>query len=139
LSKKTIFVNGCFDIIHIGHIELLKYAKSLGDILIVGIDSDERVKKHKGLERPINNSEIRKKILLSLKYVDTVYIFDSDEKLIEIIKYVKPDTMVVGSDWKDKNVIGSKYAKCVKFFERISEYSTTKTIESIVNRGNLQR
>ena len=139
MSKKTIFVNGCFDIIHIGHIELLKYAKSLGDILIVGIDSDERVKKHKGLERPINNSDIRKQILLSLKYVDDVYIFDSDEKLIEIIKHVKPDTIVVGSDWKNKNVIGSKYAKYVKFFERISEYSTTKTIESIVTRGNLQR
>jgi D-beta-D-heptose 7-phosphate kinase/D-beta-D-heptose 1-phosphate adenosyltransferase len=137
MKNTTVFVNGCFDILHKGHIELFKYAKSLGDVLIVGIDSDERIKQHKGNDRPINNYDTRRTILLALKYIDEVYIFDSDKELTDLIKNVKPDIMVVGSDWKDKNVIGSEHAKDVKFFERIPEYSTTKTIQSIVNRGNV--
>lgn len=137
MKNKIIFVNGCFDILHSGHIELFKYAKSLGDFLVVGIDSDERIKQHKGINRPINNSETRKTILSAIRYIDDVYIFDSDQQLTDLIKTVQPDVMVVGSDWKDKNVIGGEYAKDIKFFERIPQYSTTQTIQSIVNRGNL--
>ena len=131
---KTIFTNGCFDILHIGHIELFKYAKSLGDKLIVGIDSDERIRQSKGNNRPINTSENRKHILSAIRYIDNVYIFNNDEELISLVVDIKPDIIVVGSDWENKNVIGSEYAKEIKFFKRIPEYSTTKTIEYIVNR-----
>ena len=131
---KTIFTNGCFDILHIGHIELFKYAKSLGDKLIVGIDSDERIRQSKGNNRPINTSENRKHILSAIRYIDNVYIFNNDEELISLVMDIKPDIIVVGSDWENKNVIGSEYAKEIKFFKRITEYSTTKTIEYIVNR-----
>jgi rfaE bifunctional protein nucleotidyltransferase chain/domain len=129
-----IFTNGCYDILHPGHIELFKYAKTLGDYLVVGIDSDQRVSNSKGSSRPINKQEIRKYMLLALKYVDEVFIFNDEVQLIELVKAVRPDIMIVGSDWKNKRVIGSEYAKEVRFFERIQEFSTTKTIESITNR-----
>ena len=133
-QNKLVFVNGCFDILHVGHIELFKYARSLGSKLVVAIDSDRRVKESKGASRPINNSDTRRTILLSIRYIDAVYIFDSSDELTNLIKELEPDIMVVGSDWKNKKVIGSEYAKEVKFFKRIPEYSTTKTIERIVDR-----
>jgi len=134
---KIVFTNGCFDILHPGHIEMLKYAKSLGDKVVVGIDSDERVKEKKGDLRPINTSEVRKEMLLAIRYVDAVYIFENDNQLKSLVKKFEPDIMIVGSDWIGKPVIGSEYAKEVKFFERIPEYSTSKTIESIVIGGNV--
>ena len=134
---KIVFTNGCFDILHPGHIEMLKYAKSLGDKVVVGIDSDERVKEKKGDLRPINTSEVRKEMLLAIRYVDVVYVFNNDNQLKSLVKKFEPDIMIVGSDWMGKPVIGSEYAKEVKFFERIPEYSTSKTIESIVIGGNL--
>lgn len=130
----TSFTNGCFDILHPGHIEMFFYAKSISEKLVVGIDSDRRVSEKKGENRPINTSEIRKYMLLSIKYVDEVYVFDSDSELKNLVKLISPDIMVVGSDWKNKKVIGSNYAKEVRFFERLPEYSTTKTIQSIVDR-----
>ena len=129
-----IFINGCFDILHPGHIELFKYAKTLGPYLIVGIDSDERIAKSKGHDRPINTSDIRKYMLLALKYVDEVRVFNSDDSLKQLVKTINPDIMIVGSDWENKYVIGSEYAKEVKFFKRIPEHSTTKTIKRITNR-----
>lgn len=134
---KIVFTNGCFDILHPGHIEMLKYAKSLGDKVVVGIDSDERVKEKKGNLRPINTSEVRREMLLAIRYVDAVYIFDSDKQLKCLVKKFKPDIMVVGSDWIGKTVIGSEYAKELKFFERIPKYSTSKTIECIIVGGNM--
>ena len=134
---KIVFTNGCFDILHPGHIEMLKYAKSLGDKVVVGIDSDERVKEKKGDLRPINTSEVRKEMLLAIRYVDVVYVFNNDNQLKSLVKKFEPDIMIVGSDWMGKPVIGSEYAKEVKFFERIPEYSTSKTIESIVIGGNM--
>lgn len=134
---KKIFVNGTFDILHRGHLQLLNYAKSLGDKLYVAIDSDERVKEKKGIFRPIYNQEERKFFLDNLKSVDKVYVFDSDFHLEHLINMTKPDIMIVGSDWKNKNVIGSQYAKELRFFDRIDDYSTTKTIEYIITRGNL--
>lgn len=131
---KNIFVNGCFDIIHRGHIELFKYAKSLGDLLHVAIDSDERVKQKKGNSRPVNTQQDRLFILQSLKYIDLVYIFDSDNELVSLIKDIKPDIMIVGSDWKNNKIIGSEYARELRFFERIEKYSTTKLIQSIAYR-----
>lgn len=131
---KIVFVNGTFDILHRGHIELLNYAKSLGEYLLVGIDSDERVKEKKGPTRPIHSQKERKYFLENLKAVDAVNIFSSDYELEMMIKSFKPDIMVVGSDWKGKSVIGSYYAAKLIFFERIGEYSTTKTIQDIVDR-----
>lgn len=130
----NIFVNGTFDILHRGHLELLNYAKSLGDFLLVGIDSDERVKEKKGLTRPIHSQEERKFFLENLKSVDSVDIFSSDYELESMIKSFKPDIMVVGSDWKGKSVIGSYYATKLIFFDRIGDYATTKTIQSIIDR-----
>ena len=129
-----VFVNGTFDIIHRGHLELLNYAKSLGDFLYVGIDCDQRVKQNKGYARPIHSEEERKFLLENLKAVDKVGIFSSDEGLENMIKSYKPDIMVVGSDWKGKSVIGSMYSAELRFFDRIEEYATTKTIQSIINR-----
>jgi D-beta-D-heptose 7-phosphate kinase/D-beta-D-heptose 1-phosphate adenosyltransferase len=129
-----IFVNGTFDILHPGHVQLLNYAKSLGDFLTVGIDSDRRVQEKKGLTRPVNNVGDRAYMLQNLKAVDYVVIFDSDEELERCIKTVKPDIMVVGSDWKNKSVIGSMYAAELRFFDRIEEYATTKTIQDIIDR-----
>ena len=131
---KHIFVNGTFDILHPGHVQLLNYAKSLGDSLTVGIDSDRRVREKKGPTRPVNSVDDRAFMLYSLKAVDHVVVFDSDEELERCIKVVKPDIMVVGSDWKDKSVIGSMYSAELRFFDRIEEYATTKTIESIIDR-----
>ena len=131
---KHIFVNGTFDILHPGHVQLLNYAKSLGDTLTVGIDSDRRVREKKGYARPVYNVGDRAYMLQNLKAVDYVVIFDSDEELERCIRTVKPDIMVVGSDWKGKSVIGSMYSAELRFFDRIEEYATTKTIQSIINR-----
>ena len=133
-ATKSIFVNGTFDILHPGHIQLLNYAKSLGDTLTVGIDSDRRVREKKGPTRPVNSVGDRAYMLQNLKAVDYIVVFDSDEELERCIKTVKPDIMVVGSDWKDKSVIGSMYSAELRFFDRIEEYATTKTIESIIDR-----
>lgn len=131
----NIFVNGTFDILHRGHLELLNYAKGLGNFLLVGIDSDERVKEKKGSRRPIHNQEERKFFLENLKAVDSVDIFSNDQELKNMIKSFKPDIMVVGSDWKGKSVIGSHYAAKLIFFDRVGDYATTKTIQSIIDRG----
>ena len=131
---KTVFVNGTFDVLHRGHLDLLNYAKSLGEYVVVGIDSDERVKQMKGSSRPINCLMDRAHMLANLKSVDEVRFFGSDKELEGLVKEVKPDIMVVGSDWKGKSVIGSYWAAKLIFFDRIGEYATTKTIEDIINR-----
>ena len=131
---KSVFVNGTFDVLHLGHLALLNYAKSFGDKLFVAIDSDERVRQLKGQTRPIHDTYQRKVMLLNLKAVDEVEIFSSDEELEMWIKQINPSIMVVGSDWRNKTVIGSQYAKRLEFFERIDEYSSTKTIQDIINR-----
>jgi rfaE bifunctional protein nucleotidyltransferase chain/domain len=127
-----VFVNGTFDIIHFGHLQLLNYARSLGDSLTVGIDSDERVREKKGLTRPINNVCERQVLLENLRAVDRVCVFNTDEELIQLIKDC--DVMVKGSDYKGKSVIGETYCKNVIYFDRINEYSTTKKIQDITNR-----
>ena len=114
---------------HRGHIELFKYAKSLGDKLIVGIDSDKKVQLDKGQDRPINCVEDRKFILESIRHVDKVLIFESTNELENLIKSTKPDIMVIGSDWKNKTVVGQQYAKKLLFFDRVGNYSTTDTLK----------
>jgi len=132
---KKVFVNGTFDVLHAGHLTLLNYAKSLGDYLVVGIDTDERVKEKKGTTRPVNSVEDRTLMLMNLRSVDEVKHFGTDEELENLVKSIQPDIMVVGSDWKDKSVIGSYYASNLIFFDRIDEYSSTKIIQSIIDRG----
>ena len=127
---KLIFANGCFDILHRGHVELFKYAKSLGNKLIVGIDSDEKVKKDKGPSRPFNCLEDRITVLKAIKYIDEVISFSTRQELENIIKSLNPDVLMVGSDWKGKEVVGDIFAKEVKFFDRIGDYSTTKILEN---------
>lgn len=129
-----IFVNGTFDIVHRGHLELLNYARSLGTHLLVAIDADRRVKELKGSSRPINNQADRVMLLESLRSVDEVCTFDSDEELQTIIKNYKPDIMVKGSDYRDKPIIGSQYCKEIKFVELVNGYSTTNKIQDIINR-----
>lgn len=129
---KTVFVNGTFDIIHLGHLALFNYAKSLGDFLLVAIDSDKRVKQLKGNDRPINNEYERKTLLENLKAIDQVQIFDTDKELIDIVS--KCDLMVKGSDYIGKPIVGEHVCKQIVFFDRINEYSTTKKIQSIVDR-----
>lgn len=126
---KKIFTNGCFDIIHVGHVELLNYAKSLGGYLIVGLNSDSSVKKLKGNSRPINKEQDRKKILESLKSVDEVIIFD-EETPLNLIKIVNPDIIVKGGDYKKEEVVGNNLAEIV-IFNFVEGFSTTKTIERI--------
>tara|TARA_B100001250_G_scaffold374909_1_gene362085 strand:- start:2997 stop:3395 length:399 start_codon:yes stop_codon:yes gene_type:complete len=128
-----VFTNGCFDILHLGHLSLLKRCAMMGSHVMVGIDSDRRVRQSKGADRPINSEIIRKEFLLNLKWVNDVVIFDSDEELETAIQGYAPDYMIVGSDWQGKRVIGSEHAKILGYFDRIDEYSTTKIIESITN------
>ena len=124
-----IWTNGCFDILHRGHIELFRYAKSLGDELIVGIDTDKKVKKDKGKGRPINSLNDRIMMLNSLIYVDKVIPFDSTTELERTLKWLHPSVMVIGSDWKGKTVVGQEFST-VKFFDRIGDYSTTNILEN---------
>lgn len=128
-NMKKIWINGCFDILHRGHLELFKYAKSLDGEVVVGIDSDLRVKDLKGDARPINNQEDRMFFLESIKYVDKVVIFNDENELSNNIRKINPDVMIVGSDYRNKRVIGSEHAKELIFFERIGNYSTTKILE----------
>ena len=132
---KKVFVNGTFDLLHRGHIELLNYAQTQGGHVCVGIDTDDRVREKKGPTRPIHNQEERKFFLESLKAVDEVRFFSNDKELEGLVKSYQPDIMIVGSDWKGKSVIGSYWAAKLIFFDRIGDYATTKTIEDIIDRG----
>ena len=123
-----IWTSGCFDILHVGHIELFRYAKSLGDELVVGIDSDEKIRLDKGKKRPINDVQYRMTMLQSIKYIDKVIPFDNTKELRDTVKWYRPNIIVMGSDWKNKEVIGEDYAEKLIFFERVGNYSTTKMI-----------
>ena len=133
----TVFTNGCFDLLHIGHIELLRYAKSLGDYLVVGINSDSSVKKLKVPTRPINNQQNRKIILESIKFVDEVIIFE-DITPLNLIKEIQPNTIVKGGDYKKEDVVGYEFEKLglleVKIFNYVANNSTTEIIKRISNR-----
>ena len=130
ILEKTVFVNGTFDILHRGHLELLRYAKSRGYVY-VGIDTDECIKGKKGPTRPIHNQEERKFLLENLRSVDEVIFFSSEPEFEELIKSLQPDIIIVGSDWKEKSTIKSYYDGELIFFDRMEDYSTTQTIERI--------
>lgn len=134
-KKKIIFTNGCFDILHIGHIKYLQKAKKLGDILVVGLNSDSSVRKLKGKNRPINKENIRRDFLLALSCVDLVFIFDELTPK-NLIKRIKPDILVKGGDWKLSDIVGSKFVKKnggeVKSLNFEDGFSSTIMIEKIV-------
>jgi D-beta-D-heptose 7-phosphate kinase/D-beta-D-heptose 1-phosphate adenosyltransferase len=130
---RIVWVNGCFDTLHLGHIELLKFAKSRGDLLFVGIDSDARIRQSKGEQRPIQDEKTRFTILSNLKVVDNVCIFDTDYQLERLIADYNVVEIVIGDDYKDKTIIGSQYCENITFFPRIEQYSTTKIVEKIMN------
>lgn len=133
---KRVMVNGTFDILHRGHLDLLRFAKQQGDQLLVAIDTDRRVKELKGSSRPINNEADRKLMLYSLRDVDIVMLFDSKEELIQIMQDYCPDVYVKGSDWKrDIPSTAEQHCKKVIYYDRVGDYSTTKTIQDIINRG----
>ena len=128
-TEVKVWVNGTFDVLHVGHMKLLEYAHSLGTVR-VGIDYDNRVKELKGDTRPINTWVDRIYFMSRIIGVDSVVGFGSEFELKEQIRFWSPDILVVGSDYKEKYVIGSEYAKEVRFFEKLDGYSTT----NIVNR-----
>ena len=129
---KRIVVNGTFDILHSGHLALLNHAQSLGDYLVVAIDSDRRVQELKGPSRPINTQTERQELLENLRAVDEVKIFDSDQELVDIVKDCA--IMVKGSDYKGKPIVGEDNIAQIIFFNRIDGFSTTEKIQHIANR-----
>lgn len=130
LSKKIVFTNGCFDILHVGHVKYLEEARSYGDVLILGLNADSSVKKLKGDSRPINNQDDRAYILASLESVDYVVIFE-EETPYELIKLIKPHVLVKGGDYEGKDVVGQDIADELKLVKFVDGKSTTNTIKRI--------
>jgi rfaE bifunctional protein nucleotidyltransferase chain/domain len=131
-GKKMVFTNGCFDILHEGHVRYLNEAKKLGDILVVGLNSDASVKRLKGENRPINNESSRKYVLENLKSIDLVEIFENDDPL-DLIKSVCPKVLVKGGDWEVEKIIGHEFVKSLGgqtiSLTFVNGFSTTKIIE----------
>lgn len=128
-GKKVVFTNGCFDILHIGHIRYLREAIKLGDVLVIGLNSDKSVSKIKP-GRPLNPQDQRAEVLASLEMVDYVTLFD-EETPYELIKFLKPDILVKGGDWKKEDIVGSDIAKETRSLPYVKGISTTKLIEKI--------
>ncbi|ARR01025.1 MULTISPECIES: D-glycero-beta-D-manno-heptose-7-phosphate kinase [Campylobacter] len=131
-GKSLVFTNGCFDILHFGHISYLQKAKMLGDILVVGLNSDSSVRGLKGDSRPVNTQFDRAAMLCAMEFVDFVVIFDDDTPY-EMIKAIGPDVLVKGADYEGKVVVGSDFAKRVELIEFVEGKSTTNIIEKIRN------
>jgi len=137
-GKRIVFTNGCFDIIHLGHVEYLAKARALGDILVVGLNSDSSVKAIKGSGRPINRQAARARVLAAFYFVDFVTIFGepTPEKLIRMLK---PDILVKGGDWKAKRIAGSDFVKSlggrVATIPFVKGYSTTALLKKAASSG----
>ena len=131
-NKKIVFTNGCFDLLHVGHIRYLQQARSLGDCLIVGVNSDKSVQILKGPTRPIQSENDRAEILAALNAVDYTILF-TEETPLELIKKIQPDFLVKGGDWKIPQIVGSdfvlSYGGCVRSLQFIDGQSTTAIIE----------
>lgn len=134
LGKKIVFTNGCFDVLHIGHIRLLTEAASLGDILVVGLNSDASVKRLKGENRPINHQEIRAEMLVHLIPVDCILIFEEDTPEL-LIHSIKPDVLVKGGDYTLEQIVGADFVKSyggeVKIFPTIKGHSSSEIITKL--------
>ena len=124
---KKIWVNGTFDVLHIGHIRLILHAASLG-VLRVGIDTDERVRSKKGIERPFNKLDDRMEFLSAISGVDSVVSFGTDDELRNCIKEWDADIMVIGGEYKYKEIIGLEHVPHIEFFDKVEDISTTKIL-----------
>lgn len=131
MKNRKIFVNGTFDILHRGHLEMLLFAREQGDHLTVAVDTDERVKRLKGPTRPINLCVDRMLMLMHLKVVDYVVCFDTDQELIDLIS--QHDAMVKGSDYIGKDIVGQEVCKEIIFFNLVKGYSTSEIIRRSAN------
>ncbi len=133
-DKKIVFTNGCFDVIHLGHIEYLAKSRALGNILVVGLNSDESVRRLKGSHRPVNTEDARATILSALYFVDAVIVFGEDTPA-EIIELIRPDILVKGKDYEGKEIVGSETVKSyggeVVMIDLTKGYSSTHIIEKI--------
>jgi len=134
-GKKVVFSNGCFDILHTGHVQYLSKARDLGGILVLGLNSDNSVKRlNKGSNRPINNEKTRAEVLASLGCVDAIVLFDEDTPM-ELIKLVKPDILVKGGDYAPETIVGANFVKAnggeVLTIPFVEGYSTTSLIEKL--------
>lgn len=127
LTKMKVWVNGTFDVLHIGHIKLLEHASQFG-IVRVGLDTDERIKSKKGEQRPFNTLEDRIDFIRSIKFVDSVVTFGSNDELEERIKEWDPEIMVIGNDYKYHEIIGAHLVERVVFFDKIKDKSTSKIL-----------
>ena len=125
---KKVWMNGCFDVLHHAHFRMIEFASTFGELVVIGIDSDKRVKELKGDDRPFHSEEERKYNLERIKGVSKVIIFDSEIMLEEAIKRYQPDIFVIGSDYKDKLIVGEEYSKSMVFFNRMEDFSTTKIL-----------
>jgi D-glycero-beta-D-manno-heptose 1-phosphate adenylyltransferase len=134
LGKKVVFTNGCFDIVHLGHIDYLSKAADLGDVLLVGLNTDQSVKRIKGSGRPINDESARAKLLASMFFVSGVVMFDEDTPY-ELISVVKPDVLVKGSDYKAEDIVGydivTKHGGKVITLDFLPGYSTTAIVKKL--------
>lgn len=133
-NSKVVFTNGCFDILHVGHVEYLKRARRFGDVLVVGLNSDSSVRAIKGKSRPINLEADRAAVLSALYFVDYVTIF-SDLTPLELIKRLKPDVLVKGADWKAERIVGGDFVKSyggrVARVPLVKGHSTTSTLRKM--------
>ena len=127
-GKKIVFTNGCFDILHAGHVSILEFSKNQGDVLVLGINTDTSVKRLKGPTRPINKQADRALVAASLASVDAVVLFGQDTPL-ELIKFIKPDVLVKGADYTVQNVVGREFAKKVALYPLLKGRSTTNVIK----------
>jgi len=130
-GKRIVFTNGCFDIIHAGHVDYLEEAKSFGDFLIVGMNSDSSVRRIKGEKRPIVPENYRARVLEGLRTVDCVFIFE-EETPLKVIEAVRPDVLVKGADWPLEKIVGREFAKEVKRIPFRFDISTTKIVERVL-------
>ena len=130
---KIIWCNGTFDMLHPGHIQLFKVARALGDRVIVATDTDEKIKKDKGFDRPVNDLCHRVAMLEAIKYIDVVLTFNDRAELEGLIQMYNPDILLLGDDWRYGDVVGREYAKEVRFLPRVGGYASSKTIRRIHN------
>ncbi len=129
-GKKIVFTNGCFDILHAGHVSVLEFSRSKGDVLVVGLNSDASVKRLKGPSRPVNTQADRALVLAALQAVDAVCVFEEDTPY-ELIKLVQPDVLVKGGDYKPSEIVGREFAKKVVRFALLKGRSTTNIIKKV--------
>ena len=129
-GKKIVFTNGCFDILHAGHVSILEFSRSKGDVLVVGLNSDASVKRLKGPTRPVNTQDDRALVLAALESVDAVSVFEEDTPY-NLIKLIQPDVLVKGGDYKLTGIVGREFAKKVVRFKLLKGRSTTNIIKKV--------